>query len=54
LERSTSVGDVPSLISEGYAQEQKRIQVKNRPVNLSSYLVNLLKKAKTKVTKKNK
>ena len=54
LERSTSVGDVPSLISEGYAQEQKRIQVKNRPVNLASYLVNLLKKAKTKVTKKNK
>ena len=54
LERSTSVGDVPSLVIDGYAQEQKLIRVKNRSVNLSSYLGNLLEKGKTKIFKKNK
>ena len=54
LERSTSVGDVPTLVSDGYAQEQKRTYVKNRPVNLFSYLGNLLEKAKIKIIKKNK
>ena len=54
LERSTSVGDVPSLVSDGYAQEQKLIRVKNRPVNLSSHLGNLLEKGKAKIFKKNK